>query len=194
VALIAGTGSIAYGRNAAGVTARTGGWGYLLGDEGSGYALVLAGLQAVVRAADGRGDATALTERLLGHLGLSQPQELVPAVYRSGRDRAALAALAPLILATAEEGDALAVRLMMRAADELAALVAAVVCKLGLAPQALPLALAGGVLLGSAFYRQAVLRALASVGLHADPVTLVPEPAEGALHLAYAVTGSPQGQ
>jgi N-acetylmuramic acid 6-phosphate etherase len=194
VALIAGTGSIAYGRNATGVTARAGGWGYLLGDEGSGYALALAGLQAVVRAADGRGKMTSLTERLLGHWGLRQPQELVPAVYRSGRDRAALAALGPLVLAAAEEGDAVAAELVTQAAGELAGLVAAVVRQLGLPPQEVPLALAGGLLVHSIPYRQAVLRGLASLALYADPVTPVPEPAEGALRIAQEVVGLPVGQ
>ena len=61
VALVSGTGSIAFGRAPDGRTARGGGWGYLLGDEGSAYALVLAGLQAVARAADGRGEPTCLT-------------------------------------------------------------------------------------------------------------------------------------
>jgi N-acetylglucosamine kinase-like BadF-type ATPase len=187
VALIAGTGSIAYGRNAEGVTARAGGWGYLLGDEGSGYTLALAGLQAVVRAADGRGTATILSDRLLEHLGLSKPQELVPAVYGTGRDRAALAALAPLILAAAEEDDTLAKQLVAQAAAELAALVAAVVRRLGLAPQGLPLALAGGLLLRSASYRESMLRALASIGLGVEPATLVHEPAQGALRLAHTL-------
>jgi N-acetylmuramic acid 6-phosphate etherase len=68
--LIAGTGSIAFGRTADGRRARAGGWGYLLGDEGSAYALVMSGLQAVARAADGRGPATALTERFLKRFGL----------------------------------------------------------------------------------------------------------------------------
>src|SRR5205085_2564078 len=93
--LIAGTGSIAFGRAADGRRARAGGWGHLLGDEGSAYALVMAALQAVARAADGRGPATGLTERLLARLGVSQPQGLITAVYRSGRDRADLVVLAP---------------------------------------------------------------------------------------------------
>ena len=91
LALVAGTGSIAYGRMADGRRARAGGWGHLLGDEGSAYALVLAGLRAVARAADGRGPATVLTERFLAEMSLSRPQELVPAIYRGGADRAALA-------------------------------------------------------------------------------------------------------
>src|SRR5207253_2086911 len=74
-ALIAGTGSMALVRDRAGRTARAGGWGHLLGDEGSGYALVVSALQACARAADGRGPATALVERFLMRLGLARPQD-----------------------------------------------------------------------------------------------------------------------
>ncbi len=65
VAVVAGTGSMAFARAADGRTARAGGWGPLLGDEGSGYAIALAGLRAAARAADGRAPATPLTDRLL---------------------------------------------------------------------------------------------------------------------------------
>src|SRR5262249_10636485 len=82
------------GRAAGGRAGRAGGWGHLLGDEGSGYAIALAALQAVMRSADGAGPATALTGRLLGHLRLDGASELVPLLHGGGLDRAALAALA----------------------------------------------------------------------------------------------------
>ncbi|HUR54577.1 MAG TPA: N-acetylmuramic acid 6-phosphate etherase, partial [Gemmataceae bacterium] len=100
VAVVAGTGSMAYARGSAGRTARAGGWGHLLGDEGSGYAIAIAGLRAAARSADGRAPATPLTDRLLAALGLTRPEELVAAVYRGG-DRAGLAALAPVVLEAA---------------------------------------------------------------------------------------------
>jgi N-acetylmuramic acid 6-phosphate etherase len=186
LAVIAGTGSIAYGRHPEGPTARAGGWGYLLGDEGSGYALVLAGLQAVVQAADGRGPTTRLTERLLAAMELKEPQGLVHAVYGGKWDRAALAALAPLVLEAAEVGDAVATEIVRRAAHELARTAAAVARRLGLDPQAVPVALAGGVLLGSPGYRQCFLQALQGLGVHADPVAVVPEPAQGAIRRAFS--------
>ncbi len=182
LALIAGTGSIAFGQSADGRRARAGGWGHLLGDEGSAYALVLAGLQAVVRAADARGPATRLTERFLSRLGLNQPQELIAAVYRSGRDRADLAALAPLVLEEAEK-DEVAATLVQQQAQELARAGQAVVRQLHCeAP--IPLALAGGLFLGSVAYRQRVLDALANLGVPLGPITLVDEPARGAIQLA----------
>jgi N-acetylmuramic acid 6-phosphate etherase len=181
--LVAGTGSIALGRTNDGRSGRAGGWGYLLGDEGSGYALVLAGLQAAARAADGRGSATILTERFLERFGLSQPQELIQAVYGGGLDRAALAALAPLVVAAAED-DTIAAEIVEQGARELALAAAAVARQLQwTAP--IPLALAGGLLLGSAPYRQKVLHALEALEVRHDAVAIVEEPAEGALRLAF---------
>jgi N-acetylmuramic acid 6-phosphate etherase len=184
LAVVAGTGSIAYGRSADGRSARAGGWGYLLGDEGSGYALVMAALQAVAWAADGRGAPTSLTDRFLAKVGLNQPQGLVAAVYQGSWDRTALASLSPLVLEAAETGDAVARKIMDEGASELALAAAAVARNLGLGTLPVPVALAGGVLLASAGYRQGLLETLASLGVRADPVRLVPEPAEGALRLA----------
>lgn len=182
VAVVAGTGSMAYARSADGRTARSGGWGAMLGDEGSGYAIALAGLRAVARAADGRGQKTLLTDRLLGIYGLCRPEELVGVVYRGG-DRAALAALAPAVLATAETGDAVADGIIREAACELATATAAAARQLGFG-STFPLAVAGGLLVEGTGYRARFLAALADRGLTAAPVTCVTEPAEGAVRLA----------
>jgi N-acetylmuramic acid 6-phosphate etherase len=181
VAVVAGTGSMAFARGADGRTARAGGWGPLLGDEGSGYAIALAGLRAAARAADGRAPATPLTDRLLAAHGLTRPEELIGVVYRGG-DRAALAALAPLVLEAAAECP-VADDIVRTAAAELAAAAAAAARSLGL-DSAFPVALAGGLLLSSTDYRDRFLAALADRGLTAAPVTLVTEPAEGAVRLA----------
>ena len=93
VVIISGTGSIAYGRNAAGEAARSGGWGYVLGDEGSGYWIGRAALRAVLREADERGPKTALTPLLLEHFGVAagagpDPRGL-PQQPQAGGDRGA---------------------------------------------------------------------------------------------------------
>ncbi|MBA4064386.1 MAG: N-acetylmuramic acid 6-phosphate etherase [Isosphaera sp.] len=184
VAVVAGTGSMAFGRDPAGRTARAGGWGYLLGDEGSGYAVALAGLRAVTRSADGRAPTTPLSARLLAACGVDRPEDLVGAVY-GGTDRAALAALAPVVLAAAADGDPVADGIVGSAAAELAAAVASAARQLGLGP-AFPVALAGGLFVSSAAYRDRFAAALAARGLSASPVTVVAEPAEGAVRLALA--------
>jgi N-acetylmuramic acid 6-phosphate etherase len=188
VAVVAGTGSMAYARSADGRTARAGGWGPLLGDEGSGYAIALAGLRAAARAADGRAAATPLTDRLLAACGLTRPEELVGVVYRGG-DRATLAALAPVVLEAANAGDPIAGEIAAAAAAELAAAAAAAARPLGLGAR-FPVALAGGLLASCSNYRARFLAALGERGLHADPVTIVTEPAEGAVRLALALRPS----
>ena len=107
-------------------------------------------------------------------------------MYRGSLDRAALATLAPLVLDAAAAGDTVCAALVEQGASELALLAAAASRSLGLGSDPVPLALAGGLLLGSADYRRQVLAALESLGIRPDPVTLVHEPAEGALRRARA--------
>src|SRR6185436_5599428 len=81
IVIISGTGSIVYGRNAAGEAARAGGWGHMIGDEGSGYWIGREALSAVMRAYDGRGPATRLTAAILAHLNLNDESRLPRIVY-----------------------------------------------------------------------------------------------------------------
>jgi N-acetylmuramic acid 6-phosphate etherase len=183
LAVIAGTGSIAFVKTPDGQVGRCGGWGYTLGDEGSAYRLALTGLRAVCRAHDRVGPATALTDAFLNKMSVPAPPDLIPAVYRGPWDRSAIAGLAPLVLAAAEAGDVVAVDIVKSEATELARTAAGAAGNAGLAGP-VPLALAGGVLLGSAAYRRFFLDALAAAGVVAEPVELVHEPARGAVKLA----------
>ncbi len=145
IVLIIGTGSSCFGMNAAGEAWRSGGWGHLISDEGSGYWLGVEALRAAVRAWDGRERPTVLLGRLLQHLGVAEPDDLLHRLYVVGMSRAELAALAPLVIAAAREGDAVAGGLLARGAEELADTVLAVARRLGLYGQACELALAGGL-------------------------------------------------
>ena len=196
VALIAGTGSFAFGQTHDGRTARAGGWGFRFGDEGSGYAIAVAGLRAAAKCADGRGPATRLLPALLDRLALEDPAGLIPAISRLdarptfGRDPrsvgapAAVAALADVVTQTAEQGDAVAQQIVHEAAGELAGMIAAVVRRLDLPAAGFPLALAGGALLGSQRLQTCLGTDLASRGLLPDPVVKVPQPVVGVLKLA----------
>jgi len=146
VAVIAGTGSIAFGMNAAGEQRRAGGWGHVLGDEGSGYAMGRAALLAACRAADGRGPQTVLTDLILGHLNLAGSQHLVPLVYaRWGERRVAeIAALTPLVGRAADNGDVVAIAIVNEAADELALSALAVIRGLALDQASFGVVTAGG--------------------------------------------------
>lgn len=125
--VIAGTGSVAYGEDEAGRSHKAGGYGYLIDDAGSGYGVGRAALAAVLRAADGTGEATALTERVLTALGLASTADIVPGVYGTEISRVQIAALArDVSRAAMEDGDAAARAILMRAGGALARLAAGV--------------------------------------------------------------------
>jgi N-acetylglucosamine kinase-like BadF-type ATPase len=184
VALIAGTGAVAYAVNATGQTAIAGGWGFWFGDEGSAFWLGQTAARAVSHAADGRGPQTQLVDLVLKRLTISEPREILSALGRDGADvRSALAELAPLVSEAAENGDSVAREIVLHAACELAALVAAAAegAKVG---GDFPLALAGGVICRSQPLRTAFLAALTEQGFSPAEVELVEEPALGCLRLA----------
>jgi N-acetylglucosamine kinase-like BadF-type ATPase len=186
VAVICGTGSIVYGSSAAGDTARAGGWGHIMGDEGSGYAIGQAALRAVMQAHDGRGPVTTLTHAVLDHWQLASPPDLVGQVYRASLAPSDIAGLAPVVAQAAEAGDTVATAIIQHAAAELARAVQAVVRRLRLASP-VPCALAGGLLLNSPALRAALADSAAVAKLRLEPLTDVSQPAEGAVRLARAL-------
>jgi len=126
IVVVAGTGSIAFGRNAAGLVARAGGWGYAFGDEGGGFDTVRQALRACLRMEEGWGPPTTLRASLLGATGAPDANDMLHRFYGDEWPRARLAALAPLVDAAAGEGDAVALKILNQAAQELATLAAAV--------------------------------------------------------------------
>jgi N-acetylglucosamine kinase-like BadF-type ATPase len=179
VLVLAGTGSLAYGVNAAGQSALVGGWGYLLDDAGSGYWIGIRALAAVARAADGRGPHTSLTPVLLEALDLAQPLDLVPWLYLSETARTrAVAQLAPLVLDQAADGDLVAQVIVTGAAAELTQAAHTVMRRLDMpAPD---FAFAGGLLSGTNLLSESLCTAL---GLETLPVPYHP-PVIGAALLA----------
>ncbi len=180
--LIAGTGSICFGRDAQGQTARCGGWGYLLDDEGGGFALGRDILKAVLRAADGRANETALTAMVYRHLSAKGPEDLIRAAYDPALGKANIAGLAPLLQEAAEGGDAAAMAVADHAASELTALCAAVVDKLRLSESVL--ALSGGVLGNIGALRQALEIRLRQKYPHLRVISPLHDAAWGAADLA----------
>lgn len=184
LAVIAGTGSIAFVRTQAGVDGRCGGWGYTLGDEGSAYQIAVSGLRAACRSFDGILPPTAMVQAFVRRMNLNEPPDFIPAVYRGPWDRTAIAGMAPLVLELAASGDAVAADIVKREARELALTAAQAVRANGLPEKGLPVALAGGVLTKSGLYREHVLDGLREAGIVPANVTLVTEPAVGAVVLA----------
>jgi N-acetylglucosamine kinase-like BadF-type ATPase len=184
VVIIAGTGSIAYGRSRAGRAARAGGWGYLLGDEGSGYWLGRQSLRAVVRSADGRGPHTLLTARVLAHYGVSRPQELVREIYDGRFQPSTVAAIAPAVQLAADDGDEIALHLIDTGARELSLAARSVCDQLALSHG--PVVLAGGMFRAVPRMRQRVVAHLTGRWPGMLVTSLTGEPADGAVSLALA--------
>lgn len=139
-----GAGSVALGRSERGRVARVGGWGSLLGDEGSGYAVGLAGLRRVLKTVDGRAPDTRLREALMGALGLADPPELV--VWAHDATKGDIAGLVPVVAAAARAGDAAAGEILVRAVEDLEGHVLTLLQTLGPWRARPGVALAGGLL------------------------------------------------
>jgi N-acetylglucosamine kinase len=186
VVIVAGTGSIAYGRNRSGQAARAGGWGYLIGDEGGGFWIGRSALASVVRQFDGRGPATQLTALVLQHMGLASPTELIHEIYYRDLHRRAIAGLAALVHQAASQGDAVAAQILVRAGTELASAAASVIARLGMRGDAFPTVLAGGIFRGVPALAKDVETRLSEIAPRSTVRPLEVEPAVGAVRLALA--------
>lgn len=179
IVVLAGTGSIAMGRNASGTVHRVGGWGWKFGDEGSSYSLARAALSAVARAADGRGPETLLTSRMLEAARKGSVEDLLAWARAARPER--VAALAPVVCQVAKH-DPVAALLVQAATEELARHV--LVLRERLSDPTLPVALGGGLLAEGSPVREALAERLEA---ETPPVNLVDwevDPAFGALLLA----------
>ena len=186
IVIISGTGSIVYGRNANGEAARAGGWGHIIGDEGSGYWIGREALAAVMRAADGRGPATGLTVEAKSHFGVSDESRLPRIVYDRELPRMSVAALGPIVQRAAEQGDAVATRILERAAEELVQGALSVATRLEMRGDAFTFYLAGGVFRVVPWVANEMRRRLVEVAPRCQVQSLEEEPAVGAVWLALA--------
>jgi N-acetylglucosamine kinase-like BadF-type ATPase len=155
----------------------------------------VAALRAVAQAADGRAPSTSLTDAVLAHWSLEQPQALIPRVYQGIEEaapsrawRLEIAELAVLVKRAAAEGDAVAQHIVQEAGRSLALLIAAVVQALALQP-IIPCAFAGSVIVKGPVVYEALLSSAEDLGLGLGPVTLVSDPTRGALRLAQEALG-----
>ena len=184
VVVISGTGSIAYGRDAKGQAARSGGWGYVLGDEGSGYWIGRAALRAVLREADRRGPATLLTKLLLEHFGVAQAQGLIHQVYNTNLKLAAIGALATSVQSAFSQGDLVALGILRGAANELEASALSVAGRLELKGEPFVFILAGGIFRAVPWLEQELARRLPLAAPGSRVRLLDREPAWGAVAIA----------
>jgi N-acetylglucosamine kinase-like BadF-type ATPase len=186
IVIVSGTGSIAYGRNDRGEAARAGGWGYVLGDEGSGYWIGRLALRAVVRHADGRGRDTSLTPRLLGHFGLGGARELIHKVYHEALAPSDIGALARYVQQARDDGDLVAAGILDHAAEELVTAAAAVMRRLEMEDENFSFVLAGGMFHALPWLCNQLKFLLPSLAAHSRTIRLDKDPALGAVQLALA--------
>lgn len=186
VVLITGTGSSCYGRNAQGGHWQSGGWGHLISDEGSGYWLGMQSIRLAIMSHDGRRPRTHLMEVVRKQLDVNTMEEITHRLYVSGISRAEIAALAPLVLEEARQGDPLVIDLIAAGAQLLAECVATVAHNIGLAP-ACEVALVGGLTQAGPIYLEPLGNAI-HAALPGSRVTLAEKsPVEGACILAASI-------
>ncbi len=183
--LLAGTGSVAYGIDVDGHCTQVGGWGYLLGDEGSGFWLGMEALRTLVREADGtQPSLSALTPRLYDALSITNAQDAINWLYHP-LEVAKVARLARIVIETAEKGDWRAVEIVAEASRHLALLAHTLMTRTGLRTE--HLVFAGGLLSADNLLSQ---RTRAHLGLSEQPTALYP-PVIGAALLAKLTLHTP---
>jgi len=190
VVLIAGTGSIAFGRNEEGEERRAGGWGHLIGDEGSAVWLGLEGLRAAAHDFDGRGAATAITAHVTRELGVTSLMEALPQLYGRPHPSPAVLAGARAVARAAVESDGIAVAIVRRGASALARAATVVALELGL--DGGPIYLAGGAFETLPSLERAVRVELLAMLPSATVEPVREEPAMGAARLAMRLAWGPR--
>lgn len=143
----AGTGAISFGIKSSGERFISDGWGYLLGDKGSGFWIGLEAIKAVLSMVDNRRDESSLAEGVREHFSLGRTVELLDVVYneKGGVEVDRIASLSPLIFERAKAGDKVAEEIVVQAGEELARTTFAVVDSLNMTGREFPLLLSGGV-------------------------------------------------
>ena len=182
VIVIAGTGSIAYGRNSAGQTARAGGWGFAISDEGSGHWIGRSAVAACMRAYDEAADvhSSGLLDNIMKSWGISSREQLVVAANKSPD----FAALFPAVVSAAEAGDARARMALTQAGGELANLAGIVIARLFRNDEVVSVAVSGGVFRNCGLVTQVFYDRLGAAFPHVLPNAALVDPALGALELA----------
>lgn len=192
IVIISGTGSVSFGRNAAGSEARAGGWGPTLGDEGSGYWIAREGLSAIVRAHDGRGFATRMTDLLCVEYDMCNADDLPRFVYAATTQAGDIARYGKLVIEAAQSGDDVARDILARGGSELAECVLAIARRLHMTDTEFPVAYVGG-----AFHAGDLLLNPMRLRIQRDApgATLIPPkvtPVEGAAMMAMQAAAAPR--
>ena len=178
--VIAGTGSVCLGKNEKGKMAIAGGWGPLAGDEGGGVGIAQTALHAVAKASDGRGIATTLSRRASEYFRASGPENLIVAIYSPQVDNSRIAGFAKFVVEAAQDGDAVATDILEEAGSELGLAACAVIEKLGLKRQKVPIGCVGSVFKAGEILTRPMIDTIQTIA----PKAFLTEPAMAPAHAA----------
>ncbi|WP_067730804.1 N-acetylglucosamine kinase [Oceanobacillus damuensis] len=185
---ISGTGSVTYGIDSEQRHARVGGWGYLLGDEGSGYDIGRQAILAVLKAYDGRGSETNLTKLVFTHFNTENPQDIIGKIYGSNTPKNEISAITKLLFQAYHENDSVADRIVETAAEEMMFSIQTLYRKLFSKDDKVEVVLCGGVFNEYAVVDQIKKR----LKNHTELTVVLPKmpPVGGSLIGAYLLNGT----
>lgn len=178
-----GTGSFAAGINSKGTYARAGGWGYIVGDEGSAYDIGLKAIKMAFRSFDGREKDTEVIELLKQKFRVKEVDDLVSRIYNNGFTVEQIAAVAPLVIRSAEK-DMISRRIVNEAGTALGELVCAVAIRLGMTKQKFPVAAVGGNFRSGGYLLRSLRLRIKQDCPNARVNHVHVEPAQGSLSIA----------
>ena len=184
IMLICGTGSNCYGINESGQEAYANGWEYILGDEGSGYSIAIKALRAIMKAYDGRGKKTKLSEMVLTHLKLSSEPELVRWTYGDDMTKDNISSIAPIVCQAAEDQDKISMNILKEEAEEAEISVSTVARKIKLKDKDFDLVLVGSLFKCKKYFTKILEDSLKKQFDKINIKNLVKKPVEGAIKLA----------
>lgn len=191
IILIAGTGAICFGRSETGPVVRSGGWGYLLGDEGSGFFIGQQAIMAALKDLDGRGDKTTLRAAIEKHFDLPQIDQIIPQIYKQKIDRPEIARLAPMVFQLADQSDSVAADIIRRTGHEQGKMAKAVAENLELVNKKIRVALIGGVFNQKDILENEIAKELYELSWDVEMIEPEFSPVIGAAILALKESGKP---
>jgi N-acetylglucosamine kinase-like BadF-type ATPase len=160
IIVIAGTGSIVFGKDERQRVYRAGGWGRLIGDEGSGYAIGREAFHVVTKMLDGHGEKTKLVKLFDEKFGLGSHDTIIDAIYRDNYD---FASVVPAVMEAASKGDPVAKKIFIRACSDLVEVIETVLIKMNTRKKSVPkrsLAFVGSLLMNDNFYSRKIRSAI----------------------------------
>lgn len=190
---IGGTGSVTYGLNEQGVRDRVGGWGYLLGEEGSGYSIGSAGLKAAFQDHDGFGEKTEMKQLILNHFSVDAMPDIVHTIYHADNTKELIASLSRIVVEAADNGDKVAINILEQNARYIGQSIKTLIKRLFAnvyENQEVPVVFTGGIYNRFDLYQDTIKEVLLEAGINAKLILPTIEPVGGAVLAALKEAGA----